>query len=83
MITSMGMTRVTVTLPEEQVKQIRQSTGNISGFVAEAIDDRLRRQQLDEYLAAYQAERGAFTADELHAAEVSLTPWAAPVPVAA
>jgi len=51
--------RVTVTLPKEQVRHIRQKTDNVSGFIAEAVADRLRGEAIDEYLDAYQAEHGA------------------------
>ena len=67
--------RITVTLPKEQVRHIRQKTDNVSGFIAEAVADRLRGQAIDEYLDAYQAEQGVFTEQELRDAEAALTPW--------
>jgi len=67
--------RVTVTLPKEQVRHIRQKTDNVSGFVAEAVADRLRGQAIDDYLDAYQTEHGVFTEQELLDAEAALTPW--------
>ena len=75
MLMNMSTARVTVTLPKEQVQHIRQSTDNVSGFIAEAVADRLRGQVIDEYLDAYQAEHGSFTEQELRDAEASLTPW--------
>jgi len=75
MLADMSTSRVTVTLPKEQVEHIRQSTDNVSGFIAEAVADRLRGQAIDAYLDAYQAEHGAFTEQELHDAEASLVPW--------
>ena len=75
MLTGMSTSRVTVTLPKEQVEHIRQSTDNVSGFIAEAVADRLRGQAIDTYLDSYQAEHGAFTEQELHDAEASLVPW--------
>jgi len=71
----MSMTRITVTLPEEQVQQIRQGTDNISGFVAEAVANRLRWQLIREDLEHYQAEHGAFTDEELRTAREDLTPY--------
>jgi len=72
----MTSTRITVTLPLEQVEQIRHTTDNVSGFVAEAVADRLRLELLRGDLAAYQAEHGAFTPEERDQAQQDLTPWA-------
>jgi len=71
----MGTERVTVTLPKEQVEMIRQSTDNVSGFVAEAVADRLRLELIRADLRAYQAEHGEFTEEEGCTARQHLTPW--------
>ena len=64
-----------MTLPLDQVQQIRDTTTNVSGFVAEAVADRLRLELLRGDLAAYQAEHGVFTPDEREQARRDLTPW--------
>ena len=69
------MERVTVTLPQEQVEMIRQSTDNVSGFVAEAVADRLRLELIRADLRAYQTEHGEFTDEERRSARQQLTPW--------
>jgi len=71
----MRTARITVTLPLDQVQQIRHATDNVSGFVAEAVADRLRLELLRGDLAAYQAEHGAFTPEEREQAQRDLTPW--------
>ncbi|WP_175430200.1 type II toxin-antitoxin system CcdA family antitoxin [Streptomyces hawaiiensis] len=51
-------TRITVTLPTEQVAELRKLTDNVSGYVAEAV----ARQLLGAGLQRHQEEHGAFTA---------------------
>lgn len=58
-------TRITVTLPTEQVAELRKLTDNISGYVAEAVARQLRHQLLGADLLRYQEEHGAFTEEEL------------------
>jgi post-segregation antitoxin (ccd killing protein) len=65
-------TRITVTLPADQVAQIRQGTDNVSGFVSEAVAAQLRRRELGRYLEEYQSRYGAFTEQELAAADARL-----------
>ena len=71
----MSTTRVTVSLPEEQVQQIRKNTDNISGFVAEAVANRLRWQLIRKDLEDYQSTHGAFTDEEMRIAKEDLTPY--------
>ena len=61
---AMGSTRITVTLPSELVEQIRQSHGNVSGYVSEAVANHLRWDLIAKDLEEYQVEHGAFTEEE-------------------
>ncbi|SEM83517.1 hypothetical protein [Streptacidiphilus jiangxiensis] len=65
-------TRITVTLPTEQVEEIKRHTDNVSGYVAEAVARQVRRQLLATELAQYQQEHGAFTEEELARARAEL-----------
>ncbi|MPZ64496.1 MAG: hypothetical protein GEU83_02865 [Pseudonocardiaceae bacterium] len=67
-----GTTRITVTLPAEQVAELRRLTDNVSGYVAEAVTRQIRHQLLAEELRQYQAEHGAFTDDERAAARARI-----------
>ncbi|MGW0839121.1 hypothetical protein ACWD26_02980 [Streptomyces sp. NPDC002787] len=58
-------TRITVTLPTEQVAEIRNLTDNVSGYVADAVARHIRHQLLGDDLRRHQAEHGSFTAEEL------------------
>lgn len=58
-------TRITVTLPTEQVAELRKLTDNISGYVAEAVARQIRHQLLGEDLRRHQEEHGAFSEEEL------------------
>lgn len=58
-------TRITVTLPTEQVAELRKLTDNVSGYVAEAVARQIRHQLLGEDLRRHQEEHGAFTDEEL------------------
>ncbi|MDQ0960439.1 post-segregation antitoxin (ccd killing protein) [Streptomyces sp. B4I13] len=58
-------TRITVTLPTDQVAELRKLTDNVSGYVAEAVARQLRHQLLGVDLLRHQEEHGAFTEEEL------------------
>jgi hypothetical protein len=58
-------TRITVTLPTEQVAELRKLTDNVSGYVAEAVARQLRHRLLGADLQRYQGEHGGFTEEEL------------------
>lgn len=58
-------TRITVTLPTEQIAELRKRTDNVSGYVAEAVARQLRHELLGEDLRRYQEEHGAFTEEEM------------------
>lgn len=58
-------TRITVTLPSEQVAELKKITDNVSGYVAEAVARQIRHKLLVDELQRYQEEAGAFTQEEL------------------
>jgi post-segregation antitoxin (ccd killing protein) len=65
-------TRITVTLPTEQVEELRKITDNVSGYVAEAVAQHLRHHLLGEALRQYEEEHGAFTEEELAEADARI-----------
>jgi hypothetical protein len=58
-------TRITVTLPSEQVAELKKITNNVSAYVAEAIARQIRHRLLVDELQRHQDEFGAFTQEEL------------------
>ena len=58
-------TRITVTLPTEQVAELKKITDNISGYVAEAVARQIRHQLLGADLRSHTDEHGAFSEEEL------------------
>ena len=67
-----GTTRITVTLPSEQVAELKKITENVSGFVAEAVARQIRQRLLVDELDRHQSEFGAFTPEELAEARARL-----------
>jgi post-segregation antitoxin (ccd killing protein) len=67
-----GTTRITVTLPTEQVNALKGLTDNISGYVAEAVAQQIRNELLGQYLDQYEEENGAITEAELAEADARL-----------
>jgi post-segregation antitoxin (ccd killing protein) len=65
-------TRITVTLPSEQVAELRKLTDNVSGYVAEAVARQIRHQLLGDDLRRHQEEHGAFTDEELTEAQAKI-----------
>lgn len=73
-------TRVTVTLPTEQLARLRSLTDDIPGYVAEAVAERMRNHSLAEErchllaedLRRYEEEHGAFTEEELAQARAEI-----------
>ncbi|WP_405005402.1 hypothetical protein OHV13_15315 [Kitasatospora purpeofusca] len=55
--------RITVTLPTEQVAELKKLTDNVSGYVAEAVARQIRHRLLGEELRRYEEEHGAFTGE--------------------
>jgi post-segregation antitoxin (ccd killing protein) len=64
--------RITVTLPTEQVEELKKITDNVSGFVAEAVAQQLRHHLLGEALRRYEEEHGEFTEEELAEAQAKV-----------
>ncbi|MBB0244263.1 hypothetical protein FNQ90_09130 [Streptomyces alkaliphilus] len=60
-----GTTRITVTLPAEQVDELRKLTDNVSGYVAEAVARQIRHQLLGDDLRRHQEQHGDFAEEEL------------------
>ncbi|MFI6609243.1 hypothetical protein [Streptomyces sp. NPDC050507] len=58
-------TRITVTLPSDQVAELRKLTDNVSGYVAEAVARQIRHQLLGEDLRRHEEEHGAFSDEEI------------------
>ncbi|GAA3488556.1 type II toxin-antitoxin system CcdA family antitoxin [Streptomyces cremeus] len=58
-------TRITVTLPSDQVAELRKLTDNVSGYVAEAVARQIRHQLLGDDLRRHEEEHGSFTEEEL------------------
>jgi post-segregation antitoxin (ccd killing protein) len=58
-------TRITVTLPTDQVAELRKLTDNVSGYVAEAVARQIRHQLLSDDLRRHEEEHGSFTEEEL------------------
>jgi hypothetical protein len=50
----------------------KHSGRGLSGWLAEAATEKLRREAFDEFLHSWEAENGAITADELAAARLRL-----------
>jgi post-segregation antitoxin (ccd killing protein) len=65
-------TRITVTLPTEQVAELRKLTDNVSGYVAEAVARQIRHQLLGDDLRRHQEEHGSFTDEELAQAHAKI-----------
>lgn len=58
-------TRITVTLPSDQVAELRKLTDNVSGYVAEAVARQIRHQLLGDDLRRHEEEHGGFSDEEL------------------
>ncbi|MFJ2739487.1 hypothetical protein ACIO3O_07445 [Streptomyces sp. NPDC087440] len=58
-------TRITVTLPSDQVAELRKLTDNVSGYVAEAVARQIRHRLLGDDLRRHEEEHGSFTEEEL------------------
>ncbi|MEU3227435.1 type II toxin-antitoxin system CcdA family antitoxin [Streptomyces sp. NPDC006976] len=58
-------TRITVTLPSDQVAELRKLTDNVSGYVAEAVARQIRHQLLGDDLRRHEEEHGSFSDEEL------------------
>ncbi len=70
----MAIARLAITLDEDLAARVRADAdqvthGNVSAWIAEAIQERLRLRAMDEAVAAFEAEHGQITEDELVQAE--------------
>ncbi|GAA3015753.1 type II toxin-antitoxin system CcdA family antitoxin [Streptomyces parvus] len=65
-------TRITVTLPSDQVAELRKLTDNVSGYVAEAVARQIRHQLLGDDLRRHEEEHGAFSDEELAEARAKI-----------
>jgi hypothetical protein len=65
-------TRITVTLPAEQVAELRKLTDNVSGYVAEAVARQIRHRLLGDDLLRHQEDHGTFTEEELSEARARI-----------
>ncbi|GAA0679977.1 hypothetical protein GCM10010193_37070 [Kitasatospora atroaurantiaca] len=52
--------------------ELKKLTDNVSGYVAEAVARQIRHQLLGEELRRYEDEHGAFTDEELAAAQARI-----------
>ena len=72
----MATKKVTITLPEELIEALgaaaREDAVPLSRLVATAADRELRRRAGRRLVAEWQAEHGAFTADELATARAEM-----------
>ncbi|WP_217167230.1 type II toxin-antitoxin system CcdA family antitoxin [Streptomyces sp. AC512_CC834] len=65
-------TRITVTLPSDQVAELRKLTDNVSGYVAEAVARQIRHQLLGDDLRRHEEEHGNFSDEELAEAHAKI-----------
>ncbi|MFE9910509.1 hypothetical protein [Streptomyces clavifer] len=65
-------TRITVTLPSDQVAELHKLTDNVSGYVAEAVARQIRRQLLGDDLRRHEEEHRGFSDEELAEARVRI-----------
>lgn len=65
------MPQLTVTLPPELVQEVRSRVGprEISAWVAQAVAERLGREDLMAAVTEYEAEAGAITDEDIAAAK--------------
>nr|MDT0667173.1 hypothetical protein [Micromonospora sp. DSM 115978] len=75
-----GSTRITVSLPTEQVEALKKITDNVSGYVAEAVARQIRHKLLSDDLNIYERESGPFTREELVEARAKLLGTAGDAP---
>jgi hypothetical protein len=62
--------KVSVSMPEDLVAAVRErvGAGGFSRYVAEAVEERLRLELMDEYAAELEAALGPLTPEELEEA---------------
>lgn len=59
--------KLSITLPRELVEKLRERTrpGELSAYIAAAVEHRVAMDGLDEIIAAFEAEHGRITAEEI------------------
>lgn len=67
-----GTTRITVTLPTEQVAELKKLTENVSGYVAKAVARQIRHQLLGADLRSFEDGHGSFSEAELEEARARI-----------
>lgn len=72
MVAPVTTKKITITLPEELLESARELTSNISGYAAEALTRKIKRDLLAEDLRRYEEEHGAFTEEEMAQAHARL-----------
>ncbi|MEU1795157.1 type II toxin-antitoxin system CcdA family antitoxin [Streptomyces californicus] len=65
-------TRITVTLPSDQVAELRKLTDNVSGYVAEAVARQIRHQLLEDDLRRHEEEHGFLSGEEIAEASAKI-----------
>ena len=62
-------TKISVTMPKDVADEVRQrAKGNISRFVTEAVERRLRRERLREWIDESMKDKEPFTEEEIEQA---------------
>jgi hypothetical protein len=62
----MPVQKLTISFPPELVAQVRDvAEGNVSSWLADAAERKLRRLRAGELLRAYETEHGAISEEEL------------------
>ncbi|MET9768251.1 type II toxin-antitoxin system CcdA family antitoxin [Streptomyces sp. NPDC006415] len=64
--------RITVTLPSDQVAELRKLTDNVSGYVAEAVARQIRHQLLRDDLRRHEEEHGSLSDEEIAEARAKI-----------
>ncbi len=75
MIEQMAVRKITISLDEALAEaltaHVEQAGDTTSGWVADALRSRLRREALLAYLEKYEAEHGELTSEELEVADAA------------
>jgi hypothetical protein len=74
----MSVDKLSVSFDQELGRAVRESAERsgrgLSGWLADAADEALRREAFGQFLEQWEAEQGALTDDELDDARQRLTP---------
>jgi post-segregation antitoxin (ccd killing protein) len=61
MNTATGYTRVNLTIPKDIIEYLRRHTDNVSGYISEAVRERIAREQREKALRELLAAKPTFT----------------------